>query len=148
MSTFIDNYWATRVVPPSTPHSHPSMFHKSRAITVKSAVTSPGSCPALSRSTSPASVSSATFGDDIDDENDDVWKYGIKAIPLPEPPVSRSTVTTFAEIVAKPLVRDPKDPSKWVVEKVKASLDKFVSYCFIVVTLVFVASLISLLRVL
>jgi hypothetical protein len=31
-------------------------------------------------------------------------------------------------------VRDPKNPSKWMVEKIKAPLDKFVSHRLLVVT--------------
>jgi len=123
MTTYIDAFWATRVVPPSVPNSHPFIFQKPTGISIKSAVTSTSSStapsPSMTRSTSSSSTSSA----DLDDQ----WAFGTKTIPLPDAPYSSSTVTKFVEMITMPLVRDAEDPTKWVVEKYKAPLDKFVS---------------------
>lgn len=123
MSTFIDHFWASRIVPPSMPYSHPSLFAKPPAITIASAVTSSPTCPSLSSSRS----ASPTSGSDTDDDDKDPWRYGRKAYPICDPPAVNGTLTQFCEIRSAPLVRDPKNPSRWIVGSLSVPLDKFVS---------------------
>ena len=148
MTNFIDAFWATRVVPPSMPFTHPSLVAMPTPIAITSAVTSTSTSPSpsltSSRSSSPSSSSDNDDDDDYDlckyskkatptsdnDNDNDLWKFGKKTIPFPDPPAARGTVTNWVEIRSAPLLPDPKDPTGCTLQRYMAPLDKFVSFLF------------------